>query len=37
MIGRKKFPSAAGMDGMMKRNTMIAPCSVKPCCTWSAT
>jgi hypothetical protein len=27
--GRKKFPSAAGIDGMMNRNTMKAPCSVK--------
>ena len=29
--GRTKLPSAAGTDGMMNRNTMIAPCSVK---TW---
>ena len=28
MIGKTKLPSAAGIDGMMKRNTMIAPCSV---------
>ncbi len=29
MMGKKKFPSAAGMLGMMKRKTMIAPWSVK--------
>ena len=28
MIGSTKLPSAAGIDGMITRNTMIAPCSV---------
>ena len=28
MIGRMKLPSAAGTDGTITRNTMIAPCSV---------
>src|SRR5450759_3281493 len=27
--GSTKFPSAAGMDGMMNRKTMITPCNVK--------
>ena len=29
MSGSTKFPSAAGIPGITKRNTMIAPCSVK--------
>ncbi len=29
MMGRTKFASAPGMLGMMKRNTITAPCSVK--------
>ncbi len=29
MMGKKKFPSAAGTLGMMKRKTMTAPWSVK--------
>ena len=29
MIGTRKFPSAPGIAGMMNRNTMSAPCSVK--------
>ena len=36
MIGSTKFPRAAGIDGMITRNTMIAPCSVKALLYWSA-
>ncbi len=29
IMGTKKFPSVAGMDGMRKKNTMMMPCMVK--------
>ena len=28
MIGIRKFPSVAGMDGTRKKNTMMIPCMV---------
>ena len=27
-MGRKKFPSVAGMEGIRKKKIMITPCSV---------
>jgi hypothetical protein len=29
IIGTRKFPSTAGIDGIRKKNTMITPCIVK--------
>jgi hypothetical protein len=29
IIGTRKFPSVAGIDGTRKKNTMITPCMVK--------
>ena len=29
MIGSRKFPSVAGIDGIRKKKTMMTPCAVK--------
>ena len=29
IMGTRKFPSTAGMDGIMKKNTMMMPCMLK--------